>query len=177
MTGVAFLVVMRIFGVPLVVARGDGDLVVAGRARARDRARARFRARALDRALAAGASPEAAPALALRARRLIALPYRRSLGEAYRRILFQAREPSIPSLVTVIPRPSRVAAAGDELVRLAEALMQPAPVAARGVAEALLLLADGTGPLHGAGSEASLRECVARARGDLRLPDGGDIAR
>jgi hypothetical protein len=135
-----------------------------------------LRARALDRALAAGAPPEATPALALRARRLIALPYRRSLAEAYRRILFQACEPSASSLVTVLPRPSRVTAAGDELTRLADTLMQAAPVAARGVAEALLLLADGAGPLYGAGSESSLRECAARARGDLRLPDGGDVA-
>jgi hypothetical protein len=149
---------------------------VAGRARARDRVRARFRARALDRALAAGAPSEGTPALALRARRLIALPYRRSIGEAYRRILSQAREPAGLPRLSVLARRSRVTTASDELIRLADTLTQATPVAARGVAEALLLLADGTGPLYNAGSEASLRERVARANGDLKLPAGGDIA-
>ena len=144
--------------------------MVAGRARARDRARARFGARALDRALAAGVPSEATPALALRARRLIALPYRRSIGEAYRRIAGLGLSP-----LTVLARRGEVATASDELTRLADTLTQAAPVATRGVAEALLLLADGTGPLYSAGSEASLRECVARVNGDLKLA-AGDIA-
>jgi hypothetical protein len=138
--------------------------------------RARFRARALDRELAAGAPSEATPALASRARRLIALPYRRSIGEAYRRILFQAGEPAGLGRLGVHARRSRVTAASDELMRLADTLTQASPVAARGVAEALLLLADGMGPLYGAGSEASLRECVARAAGDLQLPASRDLA-
>lgn len=168
--------VMRQLGAQRGMAHEDGSLVVAGRARARDLARARFRARALDRALAAGVRSEATPALALRARRLIALPYRRSIGEAYRRILSQAGEPAGLHRLGARPHRTRVTAASEELVRLADTLTQAPPVAARGVAEALLLLADGLGPLYGAGSEASLRECVARATGDLQLPVGRDVA-
>ena len=60
-------------------------------------------------------------------------------------------------------------AAGDDLIRLADALTQPGPVAARGVAEALLLLTDGTGPLYNSASQASLPECAAHATDDLGL--------
>ena len=150
----------------------SGPPSVAGGARARDRLAARFLAHSLDQALAAGAPPEATPALALRARRLIALPYRRSIANAYCRIVSEAQHAGRPFRLSVVPNPTRVATASAELIRLVEALTRTGPVAPRGVAEARLLLADGTGPLYDTGSEASLRECVARAAGDLELSGG-----
>lgn len=172
MTGVVSLVVMRLTKATRGEAYDDGWLVIARQARARDRAAARLRRNRLDRVLAAGAPSEATPALALRARRLIALPYRRSVAETYRRIVREAQEPTVPSRLRVIPRRGRIAEASDHLIRLADFLTQPAPVAARGVAQAFLLLADGTGPLYNSGSEASLQECAARATDHLELPAG-----
>jgi hypothetical protein len=58
-----------------------------------------------------------------------------------------------------------------ELTRLADALATPGPVAARGVAEASILLTDGTGPLYNAHSRASVSARAARAIDDLRLAD------
>jgi hypothetical protein len=153
-----------------VKAHCDGGLVVAPQARALDRAAAHFRRNGLDRALAAGAGSEASPALALRSRRLVALPYRRSIAEAYRRIVREAQQPVHPSRLRVIPRRGRVTEASGQLIRLADALAQPAPVAASGVAQALLLLADGTGPLYNSRSTASLQEWAARATDSLELP-------
>lgn len=148
------------------------DLLVAGLPRARDRVTARLRSRSLDRALARGTPSEATPALALRARRLIALPYRRSIADAYHRLVRESHEPARPSPARVVPRRSRVTRAADELTRLADTLTQTTPVTAQGVARALLLLADGTGPLYDTGSEESLRQCIARTTGELVLPDG-----
>jgi len=156
-TGISFLLVMV------------ASLVVSGRAGALDRARARFWSRRLDRALAGGSPSEATPALALRARRLIALPYRRSVAETYRRIVREACRTAHPARLRVKPCRSRVTAASDELLRLADSLTRPGPVAARGVAQALLLLADGTGPLYNPRSAASLRAYADRATGNLEL--------
>jgi hypothetical protein len=163
---------MQLIKTTRIKTHGDGRLLVASPARVRDRAAARFRRRRLDRALAAGTPPEATPALALRARRLIALPYRRSIAETYRRIVREAQEPAVPSRLRVSPRRGRLTEAGDRLIRLADTLTQPAPVAARGVAQAFLLLEDGTGPLYNSESEASLEECAARATDLLELPAG-----
>jgi aminoglycoside 6'-N-acetyltransferase len=148
-------------------AGGLGHLVVARDARAFDRAKARVGSRRLDRALADGAPAEDTPALALRARRLIALPCRRSIAESYRRIVRDADEGGSQSRARVAPSRGQVAVAGGELVRLARSLARPGPVAPRGVAQALLLLADGTGPLYNPGSDASLQECAASAIGNL----------
>lgn len=141
----------------------------AGGARMRDRVAARLRSHQLDRVLAAGAAPESTVLLALRARRLTSLPLRRSMAMAYRRIVRHTRDGARMSRVQVGPRRSRVASAADELTRLADALTQPGPVAARGAAQALLLLTDGTGPLYNAESSASLRACAASALEDMEL--------
>lgn len=146
-----------------------GVFVIAHHARPMDRARARLHSRRLDSALGSGASPEASPALALRARRLTALRHRRRIADSYRRVVREAREGGCLSRNRVTPSRARVSAAGDELNRLADALARPGPVAARGVAQALLLLEDGTGPLYNLRSRVSLREYAARAIDNLAL--------
>ncbi len=146
-----------------------GAFAPTGSARMRDRVAACLRSPQLDRSLAAGASSESTAPLALRAWRLTALPHRRSIARAYRGIVRDARDGACPSYVRVTPCRSRVTAATDELTRLADALTQPGPVAARGAAQALLLLTDGTGPLYNPTSGESLRARAAGATENLKL--------
>jgi hypothetical protein len=137
----------------------------------RDRIAARWRANRLDLTLAAGVPAEASPALFIRARRLTALPRRRLIADGLRRAIGEAREQADDSRFRVRPSQSRVAAARDELSRLADALAQTGPVAAQGVAQAWQLLVDGTGPLYNVRNRASLRTLAASASEHLRLRD------
>jgi hypothetical protein len=171
LTGVTFSLVMklRVSHVPLVLVEDPSFRgVVAGRPGWRDRTVARWRPRPLDEALAAGTPPEASAALALRAQRLTEPGQRRSIAQALRTVLQEAREGPRPSRVRIVPSRSRVAAAGAELAGLADALADPGPVAARGAAEALLLLTDGTGPLYNPRRGSSLRTSAFRAAQHLR---------
>jgi hypothetical protein len=153
------------------VKRGNDheDLMVAGSVRLRDRLMVRFGQGRLDLALAAGAPAESTAAMALRARRLTALPDRRAKAATYRRMLREASDNDSRSRTRVAPRRERVVAANGALGRLAEALAEPGPVAARGAAEATLLLTDGTGPLYNSANQASLEGYVLRALADLAL--------
>jgi len=56
-----------------------------------------------------------------------------------------------------------VLAAAEALETLAERLLDPAPVDARGVARAELLLRDGTGPLYFHGAKSRLAGVAAAA--------------
>ncbi len=141
---------------------------MADQLRIRDRITARWRPRRLDLELAAGAPSEAAAPLALRARRLTQLPHRRSIADALRRVVREAHEGARLSYVRVTPCRGRVEAASDELSRLAATLGEPGPVAARGVAQAWILLTDGTGPLYNPSSPANLRESAVSAAENLR---------
>jgi hypothetical protein len=145
----------------------DG-FVVADRLGVRDRVTARWRPRRLDLVLAEGAPPEAAAALALRARRLTDLSRRRSIASALRRVVREAHQGARRSSVRIIPCWGRVAAASDELSRLAAILAEPGPVTARGVAQAWILLTDGTGPLYNPSSPASLQARAVSAAANLR---------
>jgi hypothetical protein len=126
----------------------------------RDRVSARLRARRLDRALAAGAAPDSSVAMSVRARALVRADTRSELAGALRRITRNGASPrTLGSRVTTsAARVSRVRA---DLERLAERLLEPGPVNARGVALTQDLLSDGTGPLFWAESaddlEARLR--------------------
>ncbi len=147
----------------------SAGLAVAERARLRDRARVHVSFRQLDEALAAGTPSESSRALALRARQLVARRHRVSLAESYRRVVRDAREPGRRSRRRVHPPRAHVAANAEELARLAEALGRPEPVAPRGVAEARLLLADGTGPLYDAAGGGRLSESANRATRHLQV--------
>ncbi len=147
--------------------RSDGPFV-AGRARLRDQVTARVRSRELDLELASGAPTESTPAIALRARRLTGLGDRRAKAATLRRLLRDAGQGPRSSRVKVPPSPGVVAAA-DALTQLAEALALPGPVAARGAAEASLLLTDGTGPLYNPATTASLEFRTRMALEDLAV--------
>jgi hypothetical protein len=64
---------------------------------------------------------------------------------------------------------TNVAAASEELSLLADTLAEPGPVAAHGVAQAWILITDGTGPLYNPSSSASLPARAASAARALRL--------
>jgi hypothetical protein len=133
-----------------------------------DRIAARVRPRRLDRALAGGTPPEASAALALRAQVLTEPESRGSIAQSLRRILREAQQGCRPTLGRVMPSRARVRDAREELSRLADTLEDPGPVAAGGVAQALLLLTDGTGPLYNPDSRASLCAGAERAARELR---------
>jgi hypothetical protein len=67
-----------------------------------------------------------------------------------------------------MPSRGSVWAAREELRRLAEMLEDPGPVAAGGVAQARILLTDGTGPLYNPQSRTTLLSGAARAVRELR---------
>lgn len=91
------------------------------------------------------------------------------MAATYRRLLREARDGGNGPNSWLIPSRGQVIAASDELSRLADELSTPGPVGAKGVAEALLLLSDGTGPLYNVRSDGALRSCAARAAQDLAL--------
>ncbi len=117
----------------------------------------------LDHALATGRPSEEAASLALRARRLTSLSRRRSLAETINRIVREAHEGPRGSYLRIAPASRRVVAAREELSRLAHLLAEPGPVATSGVAQASLLLTDGTGPLYNPRSPGDLRASAERA--------------
>lgn len=172
MTSVTSLVVMSTLHhrhTPTVLLAGGWDgLVIAKRPRLRDRLAARWRPRRLDRALAEGAPPEASAALALRAQRLTEPDRRHTIAGALRRVLREAHEGRRPALGRVLPGRGWVTAAREELSLLADTLEDPGPVAAGGVAQAWLLLTDGTGPLYNPYNRINLRMGAARAARELR---------
>lgn len=151
----------------LLTAGFDG-LVLARRPRLRDRLSALLRARWLDRALAQGTPPEASAALALRAQRLTEPEQRASIARELRRIMREAGVSRRPEFARIKPSQGRVLGAREDLRRLADMLEDPGPVAASGVAQARILLTDGTGPLYNPDSAMTLVAGAARALRELR---------
>jgi hypothetical protein len=152
----------------VLLACGRAEAVAVERPRMRDRLAAQWRARRLDRALARGVSPETSAPLALRARRLTEPDRRWSIAGALRRIVRDSEEGRRRRLGRVMPNPRIVAAARDELNELADTLDDPGPVAAHGVAQAWLLLTDGTGPLYNPHTSELLPARAAQAARELR---------
>jgi hypothetical protein len=174
MTSVTCLVVMRIQlsnnSSTVLLACGPAGAVAAERPRLHDRLAAQWGARRLDRALAEGVSPETNTRLALRAQRLTEPDRRWSIAGALRRIVHDAEEdgPRLGRMMPVRPNPGTVKAATHELNELADTLDDPGPVTAHGVAQAWLLITDGTGPLYHPGSSEQLSDRAARAARQLR---------
>jgi hypothetical protein len=152
----------------MILIEGPANSVVARRIGIRDRLGARFRAFELDQALADGTPPDTSAVLALRARRLIAERTRRQLGETLRRVV--DRRGRCPSVVHVSACPQTVVDVEDLLAQLARRLLAPAPVDARGVAQARILLSDGSGPLFWNDRAAEL---PGRLRGALEALEPG----
>ncbi len=93
------------------------------------------------------------------------------IADGLRRVIRDTCQGPAPSQARISPRLRQVNAATNELTWLADALASPGPVAARGVAQAWILLTDGTGSLYNANSTASLRGRPASAANDLRPED------
>jgi hypothetical protein len=126
-----------------------------------DRLLAAMAAAKLDRQLAGGVAPDASPALARRARKLIAPATREQLARQLRRIVREAHEWSLPG-PRVPPYRTQVLAAEDDLRLLASRLQSPARVSARGVVQVRLLLSDACGPLFSSGDLSSaVRDATA----------------
>jgi hypothetical protein len=172
-TCVTFTVVMRLHrqeqAATVLVADGLAEgLVHAERPGFLARLTARWHHRRLDHALAGGVPPEASTALALRAQDLTEFERRQSIAGALRQVLREAREGAPIAPGRIRPDRRRVAAAREELSELADTLAEPGPVAASGVAQAWILLTDGTGPLYNSDSRTSLCSGAARAIRELR---------
>jgi hypothetical protein len=119
----------------------------------RERLSLRLRARSLDRALADGASPDDSEQLARRAQALVRADTRNEIAASLRRL---ARGDGRPLSSRVGAVPARAEDVRRELERLAARLLEPGPVAPRGVALSQELLTDGAGPLFWAESAGDL---------------------
>jgi len=110
----------------------------------------RVRAYRLDHDIAAGASPESSPLLALRAQALVRPAMRQALARSVERLLEEAaRGPAPPSFGLRVPvRRDRILESADALQMLIDRLLAPVPVPARGVAGVRILLTDGAGSLY-----------------------------
>ena len=131
---------------------------------------ARLQAHALDRELARGVAPESCGALTLRARTLIGPSARATLARQLRRVVSDARGGHVWLRRVAVRRPAILDAA-DELDVLADRLAAPGPVDVRGVAEAQLLLTDGTGPLYFPAATEELRARIANTLSRLEVLD------
>jgi hypothetical protein len=139
------------------------DCPVAATARPWDRWLVRIRAARLDRQLAAGASPDASVALALRAQMLVRTQVRRDLARSARRILLAAtRAPGARRLPVPVCR-DRVLDCSADFAELISRLLAAGPVPAQGVARASLLLTDATSPLYHPACSDDLRTVVRAA--------------
>lgn len=154
---------------PVMPVKTRNELWIAPRERLRDRLAARVRRPRLDAALASGTPAEASTQLALRARRLTNTSFRHELARTIGRLVRDVDALAPPCRARISPHRGRVAAAADTLGELADALAQPKPVSARGVAQALILLTDGTGPLFNPHNCGSVRNRVLAATANLTI--------
>jgi hypothetical protein len=121
----------------------------------------RLRRRGLDRQLAAGVNPDTSPDLELRAWQLVQHASRRRVARGLRRAVREAQSHRLnePSSVVGIPRQA-VTQWSQGLLDIADAIDQSDCVSACGIALALELLTDGTGPLYDPGAEDLLGAAV-----------------
>ena len=153
----------------LTEARGVvGEILEPRRVRLRDRLVARLRTYHLDRRLAAGVPPERSAALSLRAARLIDPGVGATLARRLHTIVAEADGRLLPRARVAVRRRAVFEAATD-LDALARRLAGPEPRAARGVAQARLLLVEGAGPLYSHRSGEDLTAAVRGARAALEL--------
>jgi hypothetical protein len=133
------------------------------RVRWRDHLAARLGAARLDAALAIGESPDATVALALRARLLTGTENRRHLADGLQRALDEAQKPPAALIMRAPLNRAQILSASSELGELRRRLLADGPVAARGVAQARMLLNSGAGPLYRAGEPGQLATSVRGA--------------
>lgn len=105
---------------------------------------ARMRARRLDEQLAAGANPVTSPLLAARAAQLATRKSRARIAAGLERLALGSDAPH--SLFAILPERGAIEPNRDRLLALAMALRSGEPAYAGGIAEARLIVTDGTGP-------------------------------
>jgi len=159
--------------IPFVLAWGSEPQAPRRRSTRRRRG-TRLRAAALDRRLAAGERVGGDKGLARRAAWLASSSSRESIASALRDVVSAAERRPAPGTRAPIAR-SEVAAAADELDHLARRLQAPGQVDPRGVAEAWLLITDGSGPLYNRRSGHRL-DAAARAARLALAPAGPGFA-
>ena len=145
------------------------DPLILRPCRLADRLLARAFGASLDRELAGGRSPEASRLLAARAQDIVSPRRRQALAGNWGHLLGAAhrtrgrRNPAVPV------RGDRITAAEPAIRELIRLLATPAPIPARGVAMAIVLLTDGTGPVYRrqAGGTAVLAAAVEAALAQL----------
>jgi hypothetical protein len=130
--------------------------------------------RELDAALAAGVSPAAEPALALRAEQLAERPTRVALATTLLDVLAASEEPPSP-WSRGDPRPplrrDAVLAARLELLALAERLRGPREISPRALAGAAQLAWESASPIY---AGESVRSVADFARAILELQGAGE---
>jgi hypothetical protein len=124
---------------------------------------ARLRAWSLDHQLAAGCPPGFSRALSVRARQIVSPAERRRLARDWEHVLDLAARPPVPRTPRGPLCRDRIAAAEPEVREMVCVLTGPLPIAARGAAMAMLLLADGAGPLHNHRSALDVAAAVREA--------------
>lgn len=139
------------------------------RSRTRTRLSARLRSHDLDRALASGASPDSSAVLSLRAHTLIGATFRDALAHSIRGLIEDAGRPLGPFTPGVPICRRKILGSRESLEGLARRLLNSDPVEACGVAEAHLLLSDGSGPAYGRPSADDLEVAVQHALRALEL--------
>ena len=121
----------------------------------------RLRRRGLDSQLAGGVEPCGSPALKLRAWQLVQPASRRRVATALRRTVLQAHDHRVNGLSSIVPVSRHaVAECSQGLLGVADAIEQFDRVNACGIARALDLITDGTGPLYNPAAERLLGAAV-----------------
>lgn len=135
----------------------------------------------LDRRLAAGCPPENAVLLAARAQDIVSLPARQAMAANWDHLLRVAHRQHRQhrqhgqqgSRSPLVPLRRRAIVAAEPAIReLIQALTNPLPVRAQGVAMATILLTDATGPVYNPHSPVTLAAALdaAIAQLDPALP-------
>jgi hypothetical protein len=125
----------------------DRTYVVCQPCRRWERLRARIRSWDLDNALARGACPDSRAVLSLRANKLISASTRSRLAREVRRLIRQAERPPHRWSEAAPICWNKVRRAEPVLAEVADHLAGPDPLDAMGIAQVLLLLRDGAGPV------------------------------
>ena len=160
----------------LVITEEDGRSYVSCKhSSPRTRLTARLRSWTLDSRLASGACPDSTAALSLRAHSLIGGSTRQRLANALRRLVREAQRPPDPFLRGVPICRDEILRARAGLEELADQLLDPMPVDARGVAMVRLLLADGSSPIYHRCRDGDLEQALQQALDALRLRLAVDV--
>lgn len=113
-----------------------------------DRLAARLHAHALDASIAAGSNPDATVPLSLHAQMLHRPRCRQRIARGYRRLLASAYAAPHPFDASVPLARAEIRGCSDRVLEVAELLESDEPVHPHGIAQARMLLTEGTSPLY-----------------------------